>query len=103
MTSKQERFLLTCGWCGKRIKKTSEVFTVGAQARPGFHLEQHEGEIIELALILADRKVSAMIPMNDSEAKRRGNDFLFVVCSQKCGNELKRALQAEKNLIDNVN
>ena len=35
----------TCAWCGKRIERDSEIFSLGAKTRPGVELE--EGNVME--------------------------------------------------------
>jgi hypothetical protein len=65
-------------------------------------VELEEGSAIELNLLGASRVVSAVVPMNDSEAKREGNDVLFVICSEGCGAALKEELQEEIDIIDLV-
>ena len=41
-----------------------------------------------------------MVTSEDSEAKRDGNDVMFLVCSEECGKEMKAALEEEKSLGD---
>ena len=95
-----EEVMSTCAWCRRRIEQDSEIFSLGAKTKPGVELE--EGSVIELNLMGASRGVSAVVPMDDSEAKREGNDMLFVICSEGCGAALKEELQAEIDIIDLV-
>jgi predicted nucleic acid-binding Zn ribbon protein len=89
-----------CAWCGKRIPEGSEVFSLGAKARPGFDLES-KGNVIELALD-EKKKALAIIPTPDSEAKKAGWDVSFVLCSEECTWSLKDALQRQIDFIDNI-
>jgi hypothetical protein len=36
------------------------------------------------------------VPARGSEARKAGNDILFMICSKKCGELLKKALLKEK-------
>ncbi len=93
----------TCAWCGKDIPEDSEIFSLGAKARKEVHLERQAGRAILIYLITATKRIPAIIPTNDSDAKKQGNDLLFAICSETCGNTLKKTLQAEKNILDSFN
>lgn len=88
-------FVTTCAWCGKGIPEDTEVFSIGAKARPGVDLKDQEGSIIPLPLHLVRKIVPAMIPTSDSEAKKDGYDMVFMVCSRSCGEALRQALDEE--------
>jgi len=95
-----EEALGKCAWCGNRIDDDLEVFGFGARIRPGIDLSEYEGEAIELKLLTKDRSVPMMVTSESSEAKRDGNDMMFMVCSEKCGKEMKAALEEEKSVGD---
>jgi hypothetical protein len=95
-----EEALGKCAWCGKRIADDLEVYGFGARIRPDIDLSEHEGEAIELTLLTKDRSVPMMVTSEASEAKRDGNDLMFMVCSEQCGKEMKAALEEEKALGD---
>ena len=86
----------TCAWCNKRIAQDTEVFSLGAKARKGISLRRYRGSIIRLQLRHEDKVLAAIIPTPDSPAKKAGNDLLFVLCSEHCAKELRRALVKEK-------
>ncbi len=90
----------TCTWCGKRIPKDAEVFSLSAKVKAGVNLANHEGGVIHLPLTRPRRTVAAIVPTHDSPAKKAGNDLLFAICSQKCGQALKQALQQQIDMID---
>lgn len=96
----QERLLNTCAYCGATIPKETEVFSLSAKLRPGVDLKRNEGTVIPLTLEAADRIVLAIVPTADSAAKKEGKDILFMVCSDDCGNALRKALEKEVNLIN---
>ena len=91
-----------CAWCNERIPEDVEVFGLPAKARPGIDLEDREGTIIQLPLALMDKVVPVTVVTSDSEAKRQGYDFSFMLCSQACARSLKDALQREIDIVDKV-
>lgn len=93
-----EDALGVCAWCGKQIPEGSEVFSIGARFRPGVEVE-HERNVIELALT-PTRKALAIVPTEDSEARRAGYDLLFVLCSEECGTSLRRVLQGQIDIFE---
>ena len=94
---------LICCWCGKDIPEGCEAFSLGIRVSKGIDLTPEEGKEVVLYLALFDKKVHAIVPLNDSNAKREGNDILFFLCSQECGKSLKNALQKEKELMFSLN
>jgi hypothetical protein len=88
-------FESTCGWCGKGIPPNTEVFGGGGKARPGVDLSGLAGQITALYLAGVDKTVLVGIAGLDSEAKRDGQDFVYLTCSQACGSALRAALQDE--------
>jgi hypothetical protein len=95
-------FRNTCAWCGKVIPEDSEVFGLGAKVRQGFDIKDQEGRIIPLTLLQADKTIPAIVTTSNSEAKREGYDLMFMTCSQGCAKSLKKTLQKEKKIIDNI-
>lgn len=91
-----------CTWCNKEIAEDSEVFSLGARGTPGLTDALKEDTAIRLTLILASRKVTAIIPSIDSQAKMEGNDILFTICSRSCGMALKEALDNEKQILETL-
>jgi predicted nucleic acid-binding Zn ribbon protein len=89
-----------CAWCGKPIPEGSELFSLGAKARPGVDLER-EGNVLELTLD-AKRKALAIIPAQDSQAKKEGWDLLFTICSEECAKSLKETVQRQIDIIDGI-
>jgi hypothetical protein len=72
-----------------------EVFGFGASAAPGFDLHAHRGQVIEIELRGAGRRVSTLVVGPDSPAAREGHDFYFITCTATCLHALKAALQTE--------
>jgi hypothetical protein len=93
--------LPNCAWCEDEIPEDVEVFTIGAKAKPGIDLSEAEGTIIPLSLVLANRTVSALVPIKDSPAARDGHDLIFMVCSRSCAQALSNGLEKDWKLADN--
>jgi hypothetical protein len=93
----------TCAWCNKNIPEGNEVFGLGAKLRLGINLKNREGTIISLLLATVNKNVPAIVTVTGSDAKKVGNDLLFMLCSQECGESLREVLQREIDIIDNVN
>jgi hypothetical protein len=101
MGRKETRKLHLCAYCHRRIGDNCEVFGVKAKVKAAFSLANQQGHILDLDL-LDGRTLYAIVPTRDSEAKQDGADMLFMVCSEKCGRDLKRDLEADKSLIEEV-
>lgn len=95
---KLSKVLKICTWCGKSIPKNEEIFSLGAKSKPGVDLSKYEGKVIPIKIISLNKTIFAIVPMDDSDSKREGNDFMFVLCSRECGYELKDVLEEEKSL-----
>ncbi len=85
----------TCAWCGKHIPDDTPVFAFGAKARQGVDLSEYEGRAIEITIVARSKRVPMMVTSADSEAKREGKDFMFMVCSEECAKEAKAALEED--------
>ena len=88
-----KKYLGNCCWCRKKIKNNSEVFSVGAKTQSGFDLSDHEGQLLPVTILSCEKTVYSLIPRSDSDAKKAGNDMLFLLCSENCALELKAAIQ----------
>ena len=97
--SKQQA-ISECAWCGESIPLEAPVFGFGGKVRPGVDLTEFEGNPISMSLATQDRSVVAIIPTADSQARLEGYDFIFMVCSQECGFEMRAALETEVALGD---
>jgi hypothetical protein len=68
------------------------VLGVGAKALPGVDLPRHQGRVMRLHLVTADRSVRAIVTGADSPARREGHDLYFMVCGESCGAAMRAAL-----------
>ena len=90
-----ERLQSECGWCGESIGEEQPVFAIGGKARPEVDLSLVQGKVVEIALLSPAKKVLAGVAAFDSDAKKAGNDLVFMVCSEECGRQLKSAVASE--------
>jgi len=96
------QFESTCGWCGKHIPPDTEVFGGGGKAGPGIDLSKLAGQVIPVHLVTVEKTVLIAVVSNDSDARRKGYDFMFLTCSEDCATRLSRAFQADMNLRDRL-
>jgi hypothetical protein len=99
-TSTQDTLLHTCAWCNQYIPPDSEVYGFGARASKGVDLKDKEGQFVSLTLALENKTIFAMIPSQESPARQAGYDLMFITCSHSCAEELKEALEAEKDVFE---
>jgi hypothetical protein len=84
--------LALCACCQTPIDDHMELSSVGARLRSDVDLSPYEGHCIQIRLASEGREVFTMVSREGSEAKKEGNDCMFLVCSEKCENDLKAAL-----------
>ena len=87
--------LSQCAWCGSKIDDYMEVFGFGAKFKPDFDLSEYESHCIQIDLVSEEKPVYMMVTVEGSDAKKDGNDGMFLVCSEGCGNKLKKVLEKE--------
>jgi len=90
-----QRFRTTCGWCGRSIPPDTEVFGGGGKARPGIDLKALAGQVLPVQLVGPDKTVLVAVTGLDSEARRQGDDFVYMTCSEACARNLKTAFESE--------
>jgi hypothetical protein len=96
-----ERLAGSCAWCGGEIPEGDEVFGTGAKIREGIDFVQGtsaEGFFMEVTI--AGRRVPTVVTGRDSEARKQGNDLMFMTCSVECAEELRIALERERDIIE---
>lgn len=87
-----------CTWCRSQINDDAEVFCVGSKFKPDTDLSEYQSHCIELDLGAEKKQVCMMVTAKGSEAQNAGNDSLFMVCSKKCSQKLKAALDKDPSL-----
>jgi len=91
--------MLRCSWCMKKIKEDKECFGLSVKFVEGLDLKQDEGTIQSIFLISRNTSVPMIVVAEDSEAKKQGQDGIFVLCSNDCGLKMKKTLNEEINLF----
>lgn len=76
------------------------MYGFGAKASQKVELEDKEGQFVSLDLALEDKTTFAMVPPQESPARLAGYDLVFITCSQTCAEELKAALEVEKDVFE---
>ncbi|NLX20538.1 MAG: hypothetical protein GXY55_02555 [Phycisphaerae bacterium] len=91
-----------CAWCGRRIPDDHEVYGLSGKAAKGMDLTEWEGSIMPLELVSKEESIPVIVTAANSQAKKDGKDFIFMLCSEECGAMLKTALEGEKSLIEEI-
>lgn len=89
---------LKCACFRDEIPDDTELFGIGAKARPDIDITEQEGRMIDIFLTRRDRNVQALVVTNDSPAKKEGKDLLFVVCRESCAEALRQGVGREIEL-----
>jgi len=97
MVEAAEGALENCGWCGRTIDKDSPVYGSGLNVRSPENLQGKAGELIKVVMPKTGQVFLAMVPAEDSEARREGYDAFVMVCGRKCEKALTFAFAAEKS------
>ena len=95
---KINQVLTTCSWCGLKIGNDGPIYALGCKKRPEVDISNYEGKIMPVKITTSGKTIWAIVPSADSDARRHGKDFMFTLCSEKCGDELKEILELEKDL-----
>jgi hypothetical protein len=90
-----DRFQSTCGWCGRRIPPDTEVFGGHGKARPDVDITAHAGRVLPVHLVSCGKTVLIAVTGLDSEARRAGDDFMYMTCSEDCARNMKAAFDRD--------
>ena len=96
----RDRLLHICAWCNQVIDEEDEVFGFGAKASTNVDLSDMEGDFVSLNLKLQDKIVFALVPAEGSQPRQEGYDLVFITCSEACAEELKEALDLERDIFE---
>ena len=102
MEPSQSLTSIGCAWCDRDISSQEEVFAVGAKLKEGIEVVTGAGadDATLLNVMVGGRPVLAIVSAQGSEARSQGNDLLFMVCSKECAEELRAALENERDMIE---
>ena len=87
--------LAKCAWCQGKIQEFEDVIDLGAKLKAEIDLSEYESHCIEVDLVSEKKSVSMLVTASDSEAKKNGDDGMFLLCSERCGKNLKDILEKE--------
>ena len=91
--------MLRCAWCMKKIGEEKSCFGLSVKFTKGLDLNENAGRIISVYLSSRKTSVPLIVVANDSEAKKSGQDGIFAICSDKCGEKMKIAVANELELF----
>ena len=94
-TEKEEYWLDHCCWCNREMREDSERFSINTKFRDPKDYQKNAGRIVEFYVPTVDRAILALAVTRDSEAKKQGHEIMFVVCSERCREELSAALRED--------
>jgi len=83
---------ITCSWCKRAIPEDQEHFMLGAKVLKSRLLPTRAG-VVELSIAAKKKKIHAIVPAENSTAKKEGKDVLFVVCCEDCAQALSQVLK----------
>ncbi|MDA3790067.1 MAG: hypothetical protein PF503_16420 [Desulfobacula sp.] len=95
---KVHQVISTCCWCGLKIKDEGPLYSIGCKKRPEVNISKYEGKVMPVKILTSGKTVLSFVPPSGSDARKAGNDFMFALCSEDCGDQLKEALETEKEI-----
>lgn len=95
----REQLMHICTWCLNSVPEGDDRFAFGVKVSEAIDLIDKQGEFVSLELQLINKTIVALVPMRDSEAKERGYDLIFLTCSQECVDDLKDAIELERDVF----
>jgi len=97
---KLKKVMSTCCWCGVKIKDDDPIYSVGCKKRPEVDITKYESKVMPVKLSTIDKTIWSVVPPQNSDARREGNDLMFAVCSNSCVDNLTETLKREKEIGD---
>jgi hypothetical protein len=91
--------MLRCAWCMKKISNNKPVFGLSVKFAEGIDYTESEGKIIQIGLRTRNTSVPMIVTARESEAKLKGTDGIFALCSEKCGKKMKDTLTTELEIF----
>ena len=94
-SEKEEYWLNHCCWRNREMGEDSERFSINTKFRDSKDYRKNAGKIVEFYVPSADRSIMGFAVTWDSEAKKQGYEIMFVICSERCREELSAALRED--------
>lgn len=98
-----KNYTAPCSWCKGIMHSEQKAFCVTGKKLPGKDISMYEGQYVPLEVTSREETVMALVTASDSDARKEGIDFLFVVCSMECANELLKALKQDEDILELIN
>jgi len=95
---KIEHVMTTCSWCGLKIRSEVPIYAIGCKKRPEVDISKYESKVMPVKISTLGKTIWSIVPPADSDARKDGNDFMFTLCSEECGDQLKETLDLEKEI-----
>ena len=83
-----------CVWCDKEIDEDAEVYSLFMTLRPDDPLR--DGSRTAVLVPVAGRDRLAVVAQPGSDMAREGHDLSFALCSERCAQAMKEALERER-------
>ena len=87
--------LAKCAWCQGTIQEFEDIIDLGAKLKADIDLSEYESHCIEIDLVSEKKSLYMLVTASHSEAKKNGDDGMFLLCSEGCGQNLKDVLEKE--------
>jgi ribosomal protein L2 len=91
MVEAAEGVFETCGWCGKAIPEGTPVYASGIKVQNPGALAGKVGQFVQVIMLNVERTFLAIVPSEDSDARKKGYDAVVMVCGKRCRNRIKKA------------
>ena len=96
----QEDARHTCAGCLNRIPDDHEVYGIMVRVKPRTLYNRFAGQVVAFHLMGEGRTIPAIVTAVESEAKKKGIDLAFQVCSAVCATSLREVLEEEFDFIE---
>jgi hypothetical protein len=91
-----------CACCGSKIRSGAEVYGLGVKLKAELEYQGGVERRTAVHLPVKDKTLECMATADGSQAKMEGWDLIFILCSEKCGEEIKGLLEEEKDLFEEI-
>src|SRR5437773_8639898 len=92
---REEYWLNHCRWCGRVLGENSERISINSSFQNPKDYRKHAGKVVTFELQSIGRSIVALVVTRDSPAKKQGKDIMFIVCSDRCGDELSAEMNKD--------
>jgi hypothetical protein len=79
----------------KKLVENKPAYGLSVKFAEGFEYNDDDGRIVQIFLKSRNTSVPIIISAVGSEAKKNGQDGIFALCSDKCGEKMKNAIKVE--------